>query len=149
MALTKVKKKNVGLYDKFWGFLVKKGNKVQAKKILDYAFSEVYKKTKYSREQSLVKLFSKLNSFVEVKKVRVRRKFVLVPFPIRLKRRSYLVVKWIMQSVRKGSKKIPLSERLTQEIINVLTKPKSRSKSLRQLNFSKALANKSNTHFRW
>ena len=149
MTLKKKIERNTSLYNKFWGFLVRKGNKVQAKIILDYAFFKVYRKTRYSREQALVKLFTKLNSFVEVKKVRVRRKFVLVPFPIRLRRRYYLVVKWIMQSVKNGNKKISLSERLTKEIINVLTKTKSKSKSLRQSNFSKALANKSNTHYRW
>lgn len=149
MALKKKIEKGTSLYNKFWGFLVRKGNKVQAKIILDYAFFKVSKKTRYSREQSLVKLFIKLNSFVEVKKVRVRRKLILVPFPIRLRRRCYLVVKWIMQSVKNGDKKISLSERLTKEIINVLTKTKSKSKNLRQSNFSKALANKSNTHYRW
>lgn len=149
IALKKVDGKNTSLYYKFWGFLTKKGNKLKAKKILDYAFLEVYKKTNYSREESLVKLFIKLNSFVEVRKVRIRRKFVLVPFPIRLRRRSYLVVKWIMQSVKSGNKKSSLSKKLTQEILNVLTKSKSKSRSLRKLNFSKALANKSNTHYRW
>jgi ribosomal protein S7 len=148
-ALKKVNKKSTTLYNKFWGFLVKKGNKSQAKNILDDAFFKVYKKTNYSREELLVRLFVKLNSFVEVRKVRIRRKFVLVPFPIRLRRRSYLVVKWIMQSVMNGDKKSSLSKRLTQEILNVLTKSKSKSKSLRRLNFSKALANRSNTHYRW
>lgn len=148
-VLKKVNGKNTNLYDKFLGFLVKKGNKLRAKQILDYVFLEVRKKTDYSRERALVKLFAKLNSFVEVRKVRIRRNFVLVPFPIRLKRRSYLVVKWIMQSVIVGNKKSSLSKKLTQEILNVLIMRKSKSKSLRKLNFSKALANKSNTHYRW
>ena len=147
--LKKVNGKSISLYDKFWGFLVKKGNKSKAKKILDYAFLEVNRKTNYSREESLVKLFVKLNSFVEVRKVRIRRKFVLVPFPIRLRRRSYLVVKWVMQSVRSGNKKSSLSKKLTQELLNIITKLKSKSRSLRKSNFSKALANKSNTHYRW
>lgn len=147
--LKKSNKKNTSLYNKFWGFLIKKGNKFQAKRILDYAFLKVYRRTNYSREESLVRVFAKLNSFVEVRKVRIRRKFVLIPFPIRLRRRSYLVVKWIMQSVRNGNKKSSLSRRLAQEILNLLTKSKSKSRSLRKYNFSKALANKSNTHYRW
>lgn len=147
--LKKANKRSTSLYNKFWGFLVKKGNKSQAKRILDYAFLKVYSKTNYSREESLVRIFARLNSFVEVRKVRIRRKFVLIPFPIRLRRRSYLVVKWIMQSVKNGNKKSSLSKRLAQEIFNVLTRSKSKSGSLRKYNFSKALANKSNTHFRW
>ena len=147
--LKRANKKDTSLYNKFWGFLVKKGNKSEAKRTLDYVFLKVYRKTNYSKEESLVRIFAKLNSFVEVRKVRIRRKFVLVPFPIRLRRRSYLVAKWIMQSVMNGNKKSSLSKRLTQEILNVLTKSKSRSGSLRKYNFSKALANKSNTHYRW
>ena len=90
-----------------------------------------------------------MNSFVEVKKVRVRRRFVLVPFPINLKRRSYLIVKWIMQTVQKDKKKSSFSKKLAKEIISVLKNAFSKTKKLRRLNFSQALANRSNTHFRW
>ena len=141
--------KSTNLYEKFWGFLTKKGNKFKSKKILDKAFLLVFEKTAFSKESALINLFSRLNSFVEVKRVRVRRRFVLVPFPIRLKRRSYLVVKWIIQATKKGGKKISFSTKLAKEMINVLVESNSKSKSLRKLNFSKALANRSNIHFRW
>lgn len=142
-------KKSESFYSKFLGFLVKKGSKLKGKKILDETFSSVTIKTKYSKQVALIMLFRSLNSFVEVKKVRVRRRFVLVPFPISLRRRSYLIVKWIMQSIKKDNKKKPFSSKLSQEITNILKNVSSKTKKLRRLNFSQALANRSNIHFRW
>ena len=141
--------KKINLYEKFLGFLTKQGNKFKAKRILNRVFLLVGKETTYSKDVALMMLFRKLNSFVEVKKVRVRRRFVLVPFPIRLKRRCYLVVKWIVQSAKKGGKRNSFATRLAKEMVSVLTESSSKSKSLRKLNFSKALANRSNVHFRW
>ena len=142
-------KKSESFYSKFLGFLTKKGSKLKGKRILDKAFLSITIKTKYSKQVALVMLFRSLNSFVEVKKVRVRRRFVLVPFPISLKRRSYLIVKWIMQSIKKDKKKNSFSNKLAQEITNVLKNVSSKTKKLRRLNFSQALANRSNIHFRW
>ena len=142
-------KKSENFYYKFLGFLIKKGNKFKGKKILDETFLSVTAKTRHSKQVALMMLFRSLNSFVEVKKVRVRRRFVLVPFPISLKRRSYLIVKWIMQSIKKDRKKNSFSNKLAREIISILKNASSKTKKLRRLNFSQALANRSNVHFRW
>ena len=104
-------KESNNFYTTFLGFLIKKGGTHKAKKVLDNTFLAVTQKIKYSKCASLIKLFRSLNSFVEVKKVRVRRRFVLVPFPINLKRRSYLIVKWIMQTVQKDKKKSSFSKK--------------------------------------
>lgn len=146
---SKLSTKETNLYEKLLGFLTKQGDKFKAKRILSRVFLLVAKETTHSKNAALVTLFRKLNSFVEVKKVRVRRKFVLVPFPIRLKRRSYLVVKWIVQSAKKGGKRKSFATKLAKEMVNVLNESSSKSKSLRKSNFSKALANRSNIHFRW
>jgi ribosomal protein S7 len=138
------------LYNKFLGFLVKKGSKIGAKRILDKTFSKISNKTRFSRRTSLTRLFSILNSFVEVKSVRVRRRFVLVPFSINLKRRSYLIVKWIMDAIKKKKKKkSSFSRKLGEEILSVLKGSFSRSKKSRDVNISKAMANRSNIHYRW
>lgn len=149
MNLNNSSNMNTDLYKKLLGFLTKKGNIFKAKRILDLTFSIVSKKTNTSMHFALVSLFCKLNSFVEVKKVRVRRRFILVPFPICSKRRSYLVVKWIMQATRNVKKKRPFSEKLSRELICILKGSPSLTKYLRKVNFSTALANRSNTHFRW
>ena len=141
--------KSKTLYKKFLGFLIKKGNKTVAKNILDRTFFTVSKATGLSMHVLMLKLFLNLNSFVEVKKVRVGRRSLLVPFSITLKRRSYLIVKWLMQAIKEDNKKTPLSTRLADEIISVLNGSLSKSKKLRNLNISQAMANRSNIHYRW
>lgn len=137
------------LYKKFLGFLIKKGNKIAAKRILDEAFLFVSKETGFSMDISMLKLFLKLNSFVEVKKVRVGRRTLLIPFSINLKRRSYLIVKWLMQAIKEDKKKNSLSARLAEEILSVLNNSLAKSKKLRNANISQAIANRSNIHYRW
>lgn len=144
-----INKNNKNLYDKFLGFLVKKGNKISAKLLLNEAFFKVSKKTGLSLSRILLKLFLKLNSFVEVKRIRVRRSSHLVPFSIRLKRRYYLTIKWLLQAVKEDTRKVSMSEKLFLEIANTIKKVPSRSVKLRNLNISQALANRSNIHYRW
>ena len=141
--------KSKTLYKKFLGFLIKKGNKTVAKNILDSTFFSVSNTTGLSMHALMLKLFLNLNSFVEVKKVRVGRRSLMVPFSITLKRRSYLIVKWLMQAIKEDNKKTPLSVRLADEIIAVIGESLSKSKKLRDLNISQAMANRSNIHYRW
>lgn len=140
---------NKNLYNKFLGFLIKKGNKISARSILNTSFLTVSKKTGLPLHILLLKIFLKLNSFVEVKKVRVQRSSHLVPFSIRLKRRSYLIIKWLMQAVKEDSRKISMSEKLSSEILDTIKKNPSRSVKIRNLNISQALSNRSNIHYRW
>lgn len=140
---------NKNLYNKFLGFLIKKGNKISARSILNTSFLTVSKKTGLPLHILLLKIFLKLNSFVEVKKVRVQRSSHLVPFSIRLKRRSYLIIKWLMQAVKEDSRKISMSEKLSSEILDTIKKIPSRSVKIRNFNISQALSNRSNIHYRW
>jgi len=140
---------NKNLYNKFLGFLIKKGNKIGAMKVLNNAFLKVSKKTGLSLHKILLKLFLKLNSFVEIKKVRIKRSSHFVPFSITLKRRSYLIIKWLMQAILEDKRKISMSEKLFTEIQNTIGNVPSKAVKLRNSNVSQALANRSNIHFRW
>ena len=137
------------LYYKFLGFLIKKGSKTSAKKILDKTFLIVSKIKGISMNVAMLRLFLRLNSFVEVKKVRVGRRSVSVPFSINLKRRSYLVVKWLMQAIKDDRKQISFSERLSDEILSTLSSSTSKSKKLKIANVSQAIKNRANIHYRW
>ena len=137
------------LYNKLLGFLIKKGNKLKAKKIIDTAFLQVSKKTGHSLSFLLFKLFYKLNIFVESKTIRVKRSSFIVPFSINLKRRSYLIIKWFMKVVLENKKKTSISEKIAEEIFLILKTPSSKVLKLRALNNTQALANRSNIHFRW
>jgi small subunit ribosomal protein S7 len=140
-------KKN--LYLKFVGFLIKKGNKINAKKIIEHAFSKISKKTKISAHHILKKVFLKLNSFVEIKKIRIRRRTHFVPFYTNSKRKLYLAVKWIIQSVQENRNKVSFSEKLFLEVYDIIKKRSSKTFKKRNLNISQALLNKSNIHYRW
>lgn len=141
--------KNKNLYNKIINFITKKGNKVQANKIVNTAFDVVSKETGLSFNTILSKLFFKLNSFVEVKRVKIRRGFHLVPFPISPKRSTYLIIKWLLQAVKEDKRRVPLSEKLSSEIILTITSSNSKSLSIKTTNISQVLANRSNIHFRW
>jgi ribosomal protein S7 len=137
------------LYNKLIGFITKKGNKTSSLKIVNEAFFKVSTNTNLSMHKIVLQLFLKLNSFVEVKKVRVKRSFHLVPFQITLKRRSYLIVKWLMQAVKSDKRNITTIEKLAFEIEQTLKTDTSKSLKLRNLNITSALANRSNLHYRW
>jgi len=97
----------------------------------------------------LSKLFSKLNSFVEVKKIRVRRGFHLVPFPISHKRSTYLIIKWLIQAIKEDKRKISFSDKLFSEINQTISSSSSKSLEIKTSNISQVLSNRSNIHFRW
>jgi len=137
------------LYNKLIGFITKKGNKLSSVKIINDAFFRVSINTNLSMQKIILQLFLKLNSFVEVKKVRVKRSFHFVPFQITLKRRSYLIVKWLMQAVKSDTRNISITEKLAVEIEQTLKTDTSKSLKLRNLNITAALANRSNLHYRW
>ena len=137
------------LYHKLIGFITKKGKKNNSLRIINEAFFKVSTNTNLSMHIIVLQLFLKLNSFVEVKKVRVKRSFYLVPFQITLKRRSYLIVKWLMQAVKSDKRNLSTVEKLAFEIEQTLKTDTSKSLKLRNLNLTSALANRSNLHYRW
>jgi ribosomal protein S7 len=137
------------LYTKLVGVLTKQGNKTAAVKIINSAFLKVSKNTTLSMNKILLKLFLKLNSFVEVKKVRVKRSFHLVPFQITLKRRSYLIIKWLLQAIKTDTRNISIADKLAFEIEQTLKTENSKLLNLQTLNTTLALANRSNIHYRW
>lgn len=141
--------KHKNLYLKIIGFLIKSGNKGKATLIINKVFLRLSKELNLPFNKILLKLFLKLNCFVEVKKVRIRRGIHLVPFPISSKRSSYLIVKWLMQAVKEDKRNISTYEKLFTEIKQTLEKSTSKSVEIKNLNISQALANRSNIHFRW
>jgi len=146
--MSKISFKN-HLYNKFLGFLNKKGGKIKAKKILSDSFLVLSKKTGLSVRSILLKIFLKLNTFVEVKRIRVRKRVTLVPFYIKYNRRLYLVVKWIMMAVKEDTRRISFVNKFSNEILQLLGKKASKALKFKESNVSQVLLNRSNMHFRW
>ena len=140
--------KNI-LYNKFLGSLIKKGNKIKAKKTLNFALKLASKKSGYSYSFLLLNAFSKLNTFVESKTVNFRRRIFIVPFGIDLQRRSYLIVKWVLKAALQDKRKVPFYIKISEEILSLLNDSTSKSLKMKQLNNSQAILNKSNFHYRW
>ncbi len=147
------KSKNVvkSLYNTFLGLLIKNGDLVSAKTLLDNAFSIILTTTKIPFNIIILKIVLLLNTFVEVKQIKKYKKFnYSVPFPITLKRKFYLSVKWIINSALEDKRRLPFFEKLSHEIVLLITnKSVSKSYKKKQKNVELAMANKSNLHFRW
>jgi len=96
------------VYLKFIGLLIRQGKKKCSKKILDTSFQIVSRKLNLPLELIFVKLFLKLQCFLEIKKRKLGKNFHLVPFPIKHRRQNFLKMKWLLQSVNEDIRKIPL-----------------------------------------
>lgn len=150
MELKKLTKLNsINLYNKFLGFLIKKGNINSAKLLLEKILFLLVKKIKKSKKIIFLRLFLKLNIFVEVKKVKMRNRSHFVPFSLSLKRRSYLVIKWLLQTIKQNKENVSTSKKLYEEIFFILTKSKCKTLSLKINNNNEAFLNRSNVHYRW
>lgn len=137
------------LYSILINSLTKNGNKSKAIKIINSAFLKVSTNTGLSKRQVLLKLFLKLNSFVEVRQLKVRKRIFFVPFPTTLKSRLYLTVKWLIKAAKENKKKISLSEKFAIEIEQTIMTNSSVSLNFLRSNLNLALKNRSNLHYRW
>jgi len=144
-----MKNKKVYFHRKFVGTLNKKGNKNSAKRIFVNALHMASRRLKMRVDLLLSRVFLKLNTYIETKSIRIRKKSHLVPFATKFKRRVYLAIKWIMLSVAQDKRKFKLSVRLAFEMMNLIKKPSSKSLTLKRTNISNAYTNRSNLHFRW
>lgn len=141
---------NNNLYYKLLGVLTKKGNKTAAKKIIDNTFLKLSSKTNKSLQKLFLQVFIKLNTFVEVKNVRVRRSSHMVPFSINLKRRSYLILKWLTSAIKEeNTQQIPFDEKLYLELDSLINNTQSKALKKKKQNTVNAVKNRSNLHFRW
>jgi ribosomal protein S7 len=144
-----MKQKRIQLYNKFVGFITKKGKKPKAKIIFDRALFNVVQKVKIPLNNLLLKIFLKLNSYIEIKTIKIRKKVHLVPFPTNYRRRVYLVIKWLVTAASENTRRFSFSKKLSLEILKLIKNNSSKSMKIKQNNFVKALTNRSNLHFRW
>jgi ribosomal protein S7 len=141
----------VSVYSKFVGSLTKKGERKEAKTLLNLALASVSTETKLPQSQILLYLFKVLNCKIEVITISLRKKQHLVPFIIGFNRRCYLVIKWILSDTQENDNlNSPLFKRLAKSIAAVLlNSPTSKAIKLRNMNLEKAGKSRSNLHFRW
>ncbi len=142
-------KKNQTLYNIFLGYLIKKGNKIQAKRIIDSTFLSLSQKLNLPLNVILRRILKKMGNSIEIKTIKMRKNTHVIPFAINHNRRNYLLVKKIMDSVREDNSNRPINEKLTDEFTSILTDKSSKSLQKNKTALKQAVLNRSNIHFRW
>ncbi len=137
------------LYKKFLGLLLKNGCKSKAKKILDKAFLILLKITKKSFSYLLALIFIKLNVFVEAREIKIRQNKYFVPFPLTLKRRYYLIIKWILKAILLNKQKQSMVKKIVSEFLLIYRNLSSKTFEYKKINNTNAYLNRSNMHYRW
>lgn len=149
MQIKTFRSKNINLQKKIRSFLIKRGKKNKITKVLNFSFFKLCKLSEKPLGYMLSKFFVSLNIFVETKTIKVRRRRYVVPFPLTLRRRVYLISKWLAFVLNKNKDKAPFCKKLIKEIFFVLKNKKSEILKLKSINNSRALLNRSNLHYRW
>jgi ribosomal protein S7 len=149
---TLVLKKNVSslnLYNNFVSFIFRSGKKHIWQKIFSDIFLLIKNSLKFSQNIILLKIFLRLYTKIEVKKVKSRRKTVLVPVFISVRRRFFLALKWLLLAVNKNKLQISLKEKLFLEIFKLVKNKSCESIKYLELNNQNVYLNRANFHYRW
>jgi ribosomal protein S7 len=146
---TKKKSESNSIYKKLVGLMIKNGKKSSALKLIEKGLLKTSLKLKMPINLILRKVFNSLKTSIESKKIRVRRSYHFVPFPVNLKRKVYLAVKWVLFGTKKSKLKVSFDLKLHLELIKILKTKKSIPFKNKKYNIFKSLQNKSNAHFRW
>ncbi len=103
----------------------------------------------YSITTILSKIFIKLYTKVELKKVSSRKRISYIPYFIKLNRSLFLALKWIFLGACKNNTTISLKNKLYIEIVQLITCKTSFSFQKFEENNINSFKNRSNIHFRW
>lgn len=139
----------IHLYSKFINLIFKEGKKSFWEKSLASLFFILKKKLNYSRNFILLKIFLRLHTKVEIRVVKSRKRVNMIPFFIKLKRRCFLSLKWLLSSIKQQQKNNSFQQILLLEILFLLRKKTCISLNLLEENNMLSYKNRSNIHFRW
>lgn len=137
------------LYNSFITFFLKSGKKLLVKSLIDEAFFKLSKKHNCTQHYLLLKFFSRIKTFVEVKKVKIRRKVHFVPFALSNQRRIHTSLKWLALAIRTNKSPTSFVEKLVQELSKIVSGQTCITVSLLNKNNKLAVSNRSNIHYRW
>lgn len=130
---------------KFINYIMKKGKKSVAEKIVYDAFEIIKKDTKQDPRHIFNKGIKKISPLVEVRGKRVGGANYQVPFQVRGDRRFALACRWLIEAA-KARKGKPMSERLATEIMDASNGEGAAVKK-RETVHKMAEANKAFAHF--
>ena len=134
--------------EKFINYVMKRGKKNMARKIVYTAFNLIKEKAKVMDPMEVFDIALKnAGPTMEVRSRRVGGANYQVPREVRPERRAYLSMKWIIDAA-KAKKGKPMSEKLSEEII-LASKNEGEAIRKRENIHKMAEANKAFAHFAW
>jgi small subunit ribosomal protein S7 len=133
---------------KFINYLMLDGKKSVAEKVVYDAFDIISKKEKVENPVEIFEQALKNAApAMEVRSRRVGGANYQVPVEVRLERRAYLAMTWILNAARSGKGR-PMSDRLAEEII-LASKNEGEACKKKENVHKMAEANKAFAHFAW
>ena len=102
---------------KLINYVMKKGKKTVARKIVYGAFEEIKAKTKKDPVEVFETAIENASPNLEVKSKRVGGATYQVPIDVREERKQALAMRWILSAAR-NRKGVPMSQKLAQELID-------------------------------
>lgn len=133
---------------KFINYIMMRGQKETARKIVYEALDEVKEKTKVENVMEVFDTALKnTGPITEVRSRRVGGANYQIPREVRPERRSFLSMKWIIDAARDGKGK-PMASKLADEII-LASKNEGKAVKKREDTHKMAEANKAFAHFAW
>lgn len=139
----------VDLYLKFISFVFKTGKYFFWENAFALIFNNLSLKFHYSRSLLLAKLFTRMFTRVELKKVKARKRVSYIPFFIKCKRSLFLALKWIFLSTTANNTKTSFQNKLFIELVQILSLKSCFSLKKLEENNINAFNNRSNVHYRW
>jgi len=136
---------------KLIGFLIKNGNKTAALIIFNKICNKISAIVPIISLSYFFSLFFlKLNTNIEIRKVSFRKRVHFIPTPIKTSRKSFVIFKWIRQTILNNKQSIPFYNKLYNELITlVFSESSSPLMKLKLDTELKAYQYKSKSHFRW
>lgn len=141
--------KFLNLYKNFINFIFRSGKKYIWDKTIAYIFLLLKKTIAFSQNIILLKIFLRLHTKVEVKKVKSRKKVLFVPVFISVRRRFFLALKWLLIAVKKNKLQISLKDKLFFEILKLVTDKSCTALKQLELNNNNVYLFRANFHYRW
>ena len=133
----------------FLKFFLKRGKIKNADTNLKNLFETLFQKTNLGQYSILTKIYQVLYVNFEIRKIKRHRNSHLVPIPITKKRRYFLIIKWLFDSIKSDKKNISFTVKLSTEILKYLQNQDSEGKKKKRLMKKLVSQNRSNAHYRW
>ncbi len=130
---------------KLINYVMQRGKKSVAERVVYDAFEIIKKETKQDPRHIFNKAIKKISPLVEVRGKRVGGANYQVPFQVRGDRRFVLACRWLLEAA-KARKGRPMSERLAAEILDA-SKGEGAAVKKRETVHKMAEANKAFAHF--